>query len=69
MTVRAALNGVTLTSGEIAAASAAGQDAVGMLNVATQAAADCSNTITAITNVIGAGANKTALLAQVTALS
>lgn len=69
MGVRTSLLAVTLSGSEIAALQAATQDGVGTLEFAVQKTADAIATLTAITNVIPAGSNKTALLAQITALT
>lgn len=69
MGVRTALIAITLSGAEIAVLQADGQDGVGTLQLAQQKAADAIATLTAITNAISAGSNKTALLAQITALT
>lgn len=69
MGVRTALLAITLSVPEIAALQADGQDGVGNLQFAQQKAADAIATLNAIINQIPAGSNKTALAAQVTALT
>lgn len=69
MGVRTSLLAVTLIPSEIAALQANGQDGVGNLQFAQQKAADAMATLSAIVATIPAGANKTALIAQVTALT
>jgi hypothetical protein len=69
MGVRTALLGITLTSGEIAALQADGQDGIGTLEFAQQKCADAIATINAIVNAIPAGSNKTTLQSEVTALT
>jgi hypothetical protein len=60
-TVQTDLKSITLTAGEVAAAYAYGQDAVGMISAAIQAAVDCAALCTQISARIGAGANATKL--------
>lgn len=69
MGVRTALLAITLSGSEISALQADGQDGVGTLQLAQQKAADAIGTLNAIVNAIPAGSNKTALIAQVTALT
>lgn len=69
MGVYTALTAITLTAGEKAAAAAKGEDASGTLNSALVGSNDLAETLTVLATQIGAGANATALLAQVTALA
>ncbi|MDR6381820.1 hypothetical protein [Paraburkholderia caribensis] len=69
MGVRTSLLAITATAGETSTTAAAGQDLPGMLNFAAEKVADALQVLNAINAVIPAGSNKTAIAAQITALT
>lgn len=69
MGVRTNLTALTLLPAEIAAAQGIGDDAVGNLEFAAIKCADAIGTLSALTKIIPAGANLTAIQAAITALS
>jgi hypothetical protein len=69
MGVRTSLLAITPLTTETAATAAVGQDLPGMLNFAAEKVADALQVLNAINNVIPAGSNKTAIAAQITALT
>jgi hypothetical protein len=69
MGVRTSLLAITPLAAETASTAAVGQDLPGMLNFAAEKVADAIQVLTVINNALPAGANKTAIAAQITALT
>ena len=69
MGVYTSLAAITATAGEKSNCLTNGQDLVGMLATAVEATADLTEILTAISNVIGSGTNKTTIATQLTALA
>ncbi|CAJ0698783.1 hypothetical protein [Ralstonia holmesii] len=69
MGVRTTINGITPLAAESAALAAIGEDLPGMLNFAAEKVADAIQVLNAINAYIPAGSNKTAIAAQITALT
>jgi hypothetical protein len=69
MGVRTSLLAIAPLAAERSTLAAAGQDVDGMLNFAAEKVADALQVLNAINNVLPAGANKTSIATQITALT
>lgn len=69
MGVRTTILGLTPQASETAALAAIGEDLPGMLNFAAEKVADAIQVLNAINAYMPSGSNKTAIAAQITALT